>query len=254
MTRLLGLLGVVPGHPLRGFMIGCLWVGATCLVACVVLAQLPVNPVWAIVAGCFAGSALVSLLVTTWVSRPLARDMRQIRQGDHFAHWRYSAEEWAHFEDAEWGQARRDASLAPVFGAVLAVVMGSVAGFASGDLVTGLALGGILLAIGLLVAVTTWIGGRLRHRRRSAHDAEVYISALGVIQPGDYTPIRAMNVRLTKAEIVTGDVTTLRLTTESTTENLTTRSHTVRIPVPRGREDEAAQVTRRLIVEAGARG
>jgi hypothetical protein len=187
------------------------------------------------------------------VSRPIVRDMRQILRGDHFAHWRYSAEEWARFDDAEWGRARREARLAPLFGLVLAIVAGGIAGFSSGDPVAGLALGGILLAIGFVVATTTWIGGRLRHRRHSGSPVDVYVSALGVIQPHGYTPIKAMNVRLANAEVVSGEVTTLRLTTESTTEDLTTRSSVVRVPVPGGREEEAARVARRLLIESGVR-
>jgi hypothetical protein len=134
--------------------------------------------------------------------------------------------------------------------------MGSAARITPRDLILAGALFGILFAIGLLLAATTWIGGTMHDRRAPTQAPKVVVSALGVISPTGYLPIQWLNVRLADVEIVPGEegkLTTLRFTAESTTDRLTTRSSSFQAPIPQGRVAEAAVLAQRLMIGSGMR-
>lgn len=247
MERLFNWLSVHPDNPLRRFMIGYYAVGLVGVAVAIGLQIADVDWVYIFLAALVAATIPVVLPIVAFVTMPYVRNVRGIRRGDHLAHWQYSSDEWArfsrHVERESWGLMR----LLPVFGGAVGLVMGEIAWLASRDIATAL-LFGILLGVGLLVSVQYWFEGRSQRAVRG----DVYINAHGVLRPQGYLPISGFNVSLVdiSVEPAPTGVTVMRFKVGSLTEHLVTRVQEFAIPVPDGREEEAAALARRLLPNA----
>jgi hypothetical protein len=253
MSRLLRLLGAVPGYPLRPFIIGLLWCTLAFGIVAVAMFITPVEPFWWIVPACFIASCVFSLGVIALISRPYVRDLDTIRE-NHLVHWIYAADEWARFEEAEWQREQRDVRIYPIVSVIIALVVAGLAFLGSRDPLVTLAAFGIFVGIGMLVTLQTWGTARWRYMRRHRAGGDVFISETGILQPRGYLPYNGFNLTLTVAEVEPGDPDTLRLQVSSYSEHAVTRSSDIRIPVPYGREDEAREVAQQLLGISAARG
>jgi hypothetical protein len=110
----------------------------------------------------------------------------------------------------------------------------------------GVALGlAVCGAISLVVVLTTLLWGGARERT-DAHDLnEIYLGDLGIYHLGRYTPVRGMNLSLLDVRLQAGTPSVLQFTVGSRTRHGTIRSSDVRVLVPQGREDEAADLVAR---------
>jgi hypothetical protein len=181
------------------------------------------------------------------------RDIDTIRE-THLVHWTYAADEWARFEEAEWQREQSSLRVFPIVGIVIALVVAGLAYLGSRDPLVTLAAFGIFLGIGVLVTLQTWGAARWRYARRHRAAGDVFISTTGILQPRGYLPYSGFNLKLTVAEVESGDPDTLRLQVSSYTEDALTRSTDFRIPIPYGREDEAREVAQQLLGASAARG
>lgn len=247
------MLGAVPGYPLRPYIIGVLWFMVACAIVSPALYLAGLEPVWWIVPACLVASCLVSLTITALISRPYVRDIDAIHE-NHLVHWIYAADEWARFEEAEWQRDQRNTRIYPLFSLILALVVAALAFVGSRNLLVTLGTFGLFMGIGLLITVQTWGAAKWRYARRHKAAGDVYISMTGVLQPRGYMPYNGFNLKLTTAEVETGDPDTLRLVVSSYTENAVRRSSEFRIPIPYGREDEAREVAQQLLGISASRG
>jgi hypothetical protein len=245
-TRIADGLGLTRGNPLRPFVIGYLWFNLITSAAALVLFALDLDFVYVFLALMWPLGAPIVLTVIWFVNRPFARDLNELRQGNYIARWELTADELSRFEDAEWRRARRDAKIAPAFGLMLAVLLGAFTlAFTEDIAIAGLAAG-IGLAIGLTVATTSYLFGKLRFHRRDTRAGDVRFSERGVLQPSGYLPYRGFNLTPIEILVEDGDPSMLRFRVGSVTENLTTREQEFRVPIPNGREAEAADLAARL--------
>lgn len=250
MRRVLDILGAVPGTPFRGFTIGYLWFLLFCVVASVAVALSPVNRVYIWVPACFLAGAVMVLPVLAMYSRSFARSLRRAQDGDYWVRWEYEGDEWELFEEYQWREAQRETRIARYFTLGLVVIGGGIAGLTSRDVLMAGAIGGMLLLCGLLVIAQTYVLGLVRYRRRHHAAGEVRISPSGVLQPRGFTPISAFNLRLVGATVEPSEVrgpSMLKLVVGSMSEHLTTRTSELRVPIPYGKESEAAELVNRLL-------
>ena len=247
VERVLNWLCVHPDNPLRTFMLGYYVAAAVGAVAASGLYLAGVNWVYVFLALLVAATMPVVVPIVAFVTLPYVRSVRQIRRGDHWAHWQYTDDEWARYGQHKHKQATRLMKLSPLFAAALGLVTGGIAWLASRDLRTALLLFGILLGVGLLVSAQLWLEGRAHSRRVKSGD--VYISPDGVLRPQGYLPLSAFNVRLVDVivEPTASGVTVMRFKVGSVTENLVTRVSEFDIPVPTGRDAEAQTLAKRLL-------
>jgi hypothetical protein len=98
------------------------------------------------------------------------------------------------------------------------------------------------MVLGLAVSATSYLFGRLRFRRRDTRTGEVLFSERGVLQPSGYLPFRGVNLTLVDVVIEDGEPAVLRFRVGSVTENFTTREQVFRVPIPKGREADAADL------------
>lgn len=247
VRRILDDLGATRGNPLRPFLLGYLGFIALAAMAGGGMLAASLNWVWAFLALLWPLTAVVVLPVIWLISRPIARDIRGLRDGSAIiAHWQPADEEWQRFEAAEWSRARREARLAPTFGLVLAVLLGALVFAVSDDALLGglAALGG--LAIGLLVAAVSLLAGQRRWLRAGRVTGEVRFSEQGVLTPHGYLPLRGINIGLLDMALEGHHPAVLRVRIGSVTEDLTVREQVFRIPVASGHEGEAVMLMARL--------
>jgi hypothetical protein len=195
--------------------------------------------------------AAVSAALMVWGARGMARADRELREwvaGDHplarqqlaekigavLANWSYAPDEWAAYVAREREAQKRDGR---IFMTVMAPVVG-MAGFANG----------IPLWAAALITVGTWIVGVLAYPRsmgmtRQLEPGDVPPSATlasnAVIFHGRRLYLRDDDSHIRRVRYVEGDAPHLLVIIHTSVGH--GRSE-IRIPVPRGREEEARLV------------
>jgi hypothetical protein len=240
------ILGIVPGSPFRTFMLGYYALMGVALVASLGLYLAGVNPLWSLIVLLPIAIAPIVVPVVALVSYSYLGGMRELLAGNGWARWEYSPQEWRDFAEAEWRRARREARLGPFYTLILAAGFGGVVGFIAHDLGAALLMAGIIGVAGLVTSAGIWLAGRWRYRRRNAGAGAVLVGPDGIYSRGQYTAFHAFNVRLQQVEVEPGDPATLFVATSSHTEYGATRSYETRVPIPAGREQEAATIAERL--------
>lgn len=155
--------------------------------------------------------------------------------GGVLAHWVYGAEEWAAYTKREASFRRRQAAVLAL-GTLVIVTLGGIV--AAGDPAAGFGIGCV---VAVLVGVARWIRAAVANRaNRSAALPEVVIGSSCILFNGRYQVLRDHQysfggVRLLETE----RPPILEFTVTWKTRRGATSNEQIRVPVPRGHEEEA---------------
>ncbi|MFZ5824885.1 MAG: hypothetical protein ACOY94_11195 [Bacillota bacterium] len=170
------------------------------------------------------------------------REMQALVDGDHLVHWQLDPAEWQRFVEEDWVRQRREAITTPswVGGAGLLVSVG-IAWIAGEWSETSTWILGGMLIIAVPMGLFLYISARSVYTKRQQVPGEIYIGATGVLNSGNYHSWVGFGLSLTGVALEEGDPYSIRF--EITSQgggNSTTQQ--VRVPVPRGREEEAVRL------------
>lgn len=222
------------------------WYTAAALTA-LALAFLPLGGdaalVGGIVGGVLAFSAALTAAIFHFYARRADRHLEAFRRGEHLAHWTFLPEEWSPFSAAERERVRKRALWAPVWGAGICGIVGLA-------LVAELGISGAAAGL-LLGGAAGWGVGRLMvSQAEKAHGEEaarpeVYVGPEAALVNGKYFAWTGLGMRLVGLQVVEGTPTVLEFEVRvDAGESATYQTH--RVPVPAGREEEAARVVAEL--------
>lgn len=205
-------------------------------------------PSW-LFTGIMAFGALYLLVMQRSLANQARRDRAELLAGQHWAHWQYDPDTWQRFAAAEWARRRRQVvpwSLgAAAFSLVVVWLASEKAGSWPWDVgQTVLAC----LVVGGVVGAGVYVDGWQVYRTRLGRPQAVYIGPRGIYQHGNYIPFRPPGPELRGVELVPGDPAALcfRLKYGRWARSFYS---TVRVAVPRGREEEAATLVERFAAE-----
>jgi hypothetical protein len=258
LSRIMRVIGVLPGNPQRTWVIGAL------VVMVVSMLMIPVaralswdraisNFIFPIVAG-------VSVLVFAFcavLGIKYVIDAERMEAGDYLARWEYSAEEWEKHSENEWARARASvkqglirASIATLFFTGAAIYSLSID--MARDFRTAFGLALLVAAIAFLPVGFQYVTARFRYARRAEVPKVVYISDLGVYWPPVYRRIVGVNHALYASEIEGSDPFVLVLVSMATSPILVLGTFSRqgrtenRIAVPGDRLPEAQEIRNRF--------
>lgn len=203
-------------------------------------------------------------------------EMARIAAGKHWAHWRFSPQDWSRFLGAEHKSVMGEVQIFLLLGAIVGGVIGAVAG-SSGGLKLGLLVFAAIMGASLLPVV----GSLLSRNRASSTDVDVYITPNAVLMAGSFMPLNlaygaGYAWELEKAELTNDDPPIIEFTVwprQSRLSGALTGSRhgvagavvgaaapssntggprTVRVPVPAGKVDEAKALIARFGLPARA--
>lgn len=249
MQHLRAILGIVPGSPLRTFMLGYYLVIGLSIVVAAGISLSDIDPIWALIVLLPLGTAPVVVPIVALVSRSYLAGMRDLLAGHTWARWSYSTDEWQRFAEAEWARARREALRGPLYAAILALIIGGAFGLFARSAFAGLATGAVVIAAGLAYSAVIWLTGRWTYRRRDEGGGEILVGPQGVYSRGRYTALRAFNLRLARVEVEPGDPAALLIETESWNQYGSKTKQETRLPIPRAHLAEAEALVSRLRAE-----
>lgn len=245
------MLGLSSGNPIRRVLAG------------VVLLYGPIAAfmVWWIAGGDARYGSLLALLLTVvglagvvallLFAQVYERDVRRLLEGEHWAHWRFAADEWERFDQQQSARDRREARDVLAWALVFGLILGAIIAL------LGAGIPGFWIELALLCAAGVWVAsvaasyGWLDHRRRRRDpDPMVYIGPRGVHRPEGYVTLVGLGRRLARVKLVAGDPATIRFDVREATRG-SERQYDVWVPVPRGREGEGDQLVARFGREHG---
>jgi hypothetical protein len=200
------------------------------------------------VVGCFGVVGLITGVTIIFAKRWEAKEVASLRAGQGvLAHWTYTADEWRHYAARERARARKlFIIIACVLAAVLLIPFTQLALSSRGgfDRSTAEAMLVALVPVAFVVAIV-WVVTVLPTRRLSREaPGDAYISPDGALIHDRYYPWTYMMSSLRSVRLEEGDPSVVEFTWTSPGYR-TSQTHSVRVPVPRGHEDEA----RRLIAK-----
>jgi hypothetical protein len=178
----------------------------------------------------------------------LENQVQALRNDEAWVHWEYSPEEWALFDTIDWQPKRRVVfwSLISLFTLGIGAGAYAVSGFGSAILAF------VVVALGMLFFfwLSRYTGARKRHlaRQKSVQPHKITISREGLWEAGIYFPLKDLaRVEMTPRP----PVLHFRSTTVSTStaESDVAASYRLRVLVPRGQEEEAANLVLRFRTE-----
>lgn len=193
----------------------------------------------------FVGVILApSFFISAFLFRRRNRVRTRLRAGrDLLAHWTYSAAEWQAFAGEE---ARRQASgKGMLLGITAAIMLVVTVGFTALNRQAGPFVGLVLL----VVWIACWLAARASmkscSRRAAGPVPEARIGPDGLLLGDEFHLWRGWGGRLEGCKGEEGMPAVLAITYSMPGRNQRLET-TVRVPVPAGREAEAAQVAQRL--------
>jgi len=213
---------------------------------------------------------LPGLAYLLWVGYEEKKEIRALLAGDLLLHWRYAPDEWRSFAEAEWARAKAIVWRFPLITLCVCLVMGLfiamilslllLMGIIDFPIAHQIPLGRMLLLIGsgglLIMAIVGTVLGvvfgvteykkeRERYRRGIRSPGEACIGHSGFYMSEIYVPLHGPS-RLSSVGIENGAPAVLRLRIEVP---VLRRYHTLRqlrVPIPRGKEEEARELLGRL--------
>ncbi len=192
--------------------------------------------------GCFAFAGLITGVTIIFSKRWEAKKIASLRAGQGvLAHWTYTADEWRHYAAGEQARARKFfIIIACVMAVVLLVPFTQIALSSRGgfDRTIPEALLVVFAPIAFVVAVV-WVVTVMptRHLSREA-PGDSYISADGALIHDRYYSWSYMMQRLSSVGLEEGDPSVVEFTWTQPGYR-SSKTNSVRVPVPRGREQEA---------------
>lgn len=167
-----------------------------------------------------------------------------------WVHWEYTPEEWALFDRVDWRSAQLRYWLPNVIVPVALFLLSALL-FQAGVFQVGV-LGAVsfilIVVMGVLFMVRVYDYGEARKRhkaRRHQTQLRVTLARKGVWEAGTFFELSGLRtVRLTSQPTVL--CFRCRHKTYDRTNNTTYNYSTVNVPVPHGRENEAAQLVERF--------
>jgi hypothetical protein len=220
--------------------------------------------IWLLVGGPFLLGGLSSIfgaytLVKQWLrsiraEKETADYMRQAvasggsLSGGVLAHWVYDAEEWAAYTKREASFRRRQAAVLAL-GTLVIVTLGGIV--AAGDPAAGFGIGCVVAA---LVGVARWIRAAVANRaNRSAALPEVVIGSSCILFNGRYQVLRDHQYNFGGVRLLENERPPILEFTVTWKTRRGTSNEQIRVPVPRGHEDEARALLDRFPrADAGA--
>jgi hypothetical protein len=196
----------------------------------------------------FAGAiAAIGLLYTGFTFRKVSKQLDELVNGSGLlAHWTYAADEWTSYIDTEQVRIKHDNWF--LFG-VIAVLVGVIAILAlifKHD--AWLVILGAAAVILLLAAISTQLAVKSTSRNLRKQPAEVYIGRSGALLGHRFHYWELSKSFLGAAKYQEGPPPVLQLE-YSTPNGRGQNEYSARIPIPRGREEEARQVILKLNAE-----
>jgi len=200
------------------------------------------------------GFAGLLVALTAFICTFLFRRRRKIGDGllderKLLAHWTYDVAEWRQFTEEDFGRERHEKWT--LYG-VLVGICGLVGGAfwradprGGGPVVAGI-LAGLCAFIAVIIAVTT----RWQRRGRLEHRSEVRIGADGLWMGGELHVWQGWGARLESCELGEGHPPFIAFGYSMPARN-GRQFATVRVPIPSGREDEAAGLVERFRARLG---
>ena len=172
-----------------------------------------------------------------------------------WAHWEYSAEEWALFDQIDWQAARRVYWLPNIVGTVAYLLVVAVLALLFQSSTSGLVLmvAFILLVILFLIFVLrirSYSEAMKRHQARQSQGQAhtVTFSKDGVWEAGIHFPLHGILMNLLKVKL-TFQPTVLHFRRELLHLRQSNEYDTLRVLVPSGHEEEAARLMQRFQIE-----
>lgn len=201
----------------------------------------------AITGGSILVVALICLPVMAYSGRKARREIQDLLAGNHWAHWRYAEDEWRRFADAEWARTQRKARKLALQLFVILFLFIFLLALSQGAPLAPAFLGAALagLGIGLLVGFLVHRFGRSTYNRRLTVLGEVYIGPNSLYQEGRYNTWRGLGTSLEKVEVQPGDPAVLHFEV-LVSSGRSSRTHEIRVPIPRGCEEEAQKLVVRF--------
>lgn len=198
-----------------------------------------------VLAGVVAGLALVIglifLIVNATLIPRLNRDLLALQSGECLAKWEYSPAEWLRFVEADWRRGRR-------WGGVLAcglvVIVGAVL-MLPRDTESERETVAVAVCGGLGIAFTggaLYVSALRTYRRRRTKVGIAFIGHGLAVAGGRCAMWGRSGWRLSTVRIADGNPSVLEIVVSSAED-----TSPFRIPIPRGREDEARRLVGRLM-------
>jgi hypothetical protein len=195
--------------------------------------------------GCFAIAGLITGITIIFAKRSEAKTVAALLAGQGvLAHWTYTPDVWQHYAAHEQARAQKYfIIIACILTVVLLVPLTSLQLSSGGAMDRSLLEAFLVVFVPIAFAVAlVWIVTVMPARglsRRPPGDA--YISADGALLRDRYYPWSSWCVSLQSVRLEEGDPSVVEFTWTSPGYR-TSQTHSVRIPVPEGREDEARKL------------
>lgn len=197
------------------------------------------------IAAALAFVGIVLVIYSARQGRVYEQDIQHMLAGKCWAHWHIGADEAHHAAAAERAESDTQAWHLIAGGFGIGAVVAVIVALAGVDALGGLVAGGVFGLAGVISGSATYLSGRVRYRPAIGQSGDIYISAVGVYQGGHYLPFKGFNLHPISARLRSTSPEVLEITTASQGRYGTTTA-TVPIPVPSGREAEAAAIIDRL--------
>lgn len=204
----------------------------------------------------FAGvmlGALVGLtaFVCVFLFRSRGRALERLQDGrDLLLHWNYTADEWQSFTAEE--EVRERSAKWRLFGVVAFFCLVFGLGFPLFDPEDGWIVTLMLLAVLALCALAIVAGELLRKHQLRSGTAEVRLAEDGMLLAGELHVWKGWDARVEEVGVVEGHPPCLTITYSTPSHNHR-QITTVRVPIPHGKEAEAADVAARFVAELSHR-
>jgi hypothetical protein len=196
--------------------------------------------------GCFAVAGLITGVTIIFTKRSEAKTIAALRAGEGvLAHWTYTADEWQHYAAHEQARAKKYfIIIASILTIVLLVPLTSlVLSTPRGAMERTVPEAFLVVFVPIAFAVAlVWVVTVVPARGLSRTPwGEAYISADGALLRDRYYSWSYMLASLQSVRLEEGDPSLIEFTWRQPGYR-GSQTHSVRVPVPRGREDEARKL------------
>lgn len=185
---------------------------------------------------------LIMLPIFWTTGRRYLREMQELVGGQHLAHWQVDPADWERFTEEDWLRGRREAIRTPLWIVGIGLACCLVIVWLGGGLNEAvLFMAAIFAGLAALIGGVMYASVRSTYQQRLRTPGEIYIGAKGVLNGASYHSWVGFGVSLTGVALEESDPYAIcfQITTNAGENTSTTE---VRVPVPRGREEEAVRL------------